>query len=968
MDVKNMEWQAQWIYAEGEESPRNEWRCFRKSFVMDSESWEAAELSITADSRYVVYVNGVQVGRGPVRSWPFEQFYDTYEVGHLLVPGQSNTIAVLVMHYGISTFSYLRGRGGLLVQLELIGDGEARRTAAATDETWLTALHDGYDRHTQRMSCQLAFAEKVDARLWPQDWMETNFSDAGWSAASVLGPVGMAPWTKLVPRDIPHLTEEPMSPARVLTLREVKPVSWAAAIDLRYAMDPSSAAHANPTAWVGAIGTVIRTERPAKAVLGFTYGMLGRNVCVLNGRKYQGDDFYGVSPEKYVEVELKAGDNLLLVDVTGGDHGSGYRMAIDSEAPFEVVSPYASGSADSVLFQAGPFDVRTWIDFIETPGMTYDHEVLQACLTASEVGELEPHRAWIRPMPDAVVSEEDVFALSVWKRSSASHSIPSSLQNAVIPNAASAVIPRYEGADTELVIDFGKELSGYIQLDVDAPAGTIVDMYGFEYMRDDYRQETYALDNTLRYVCKQGRQTYASPVRRGLRYLMVTVRYPGASSKPVKLYHVGMIQSNYPVADIGKFQCSDPLLNDIWQISGHTTRLCMEDTFVDCPAYEQTFWVGDSRNEAIVNYYVFGDHEIVKRCLRLVPGSRVQTPLYSDQVPSGWSSVIPNWTFFWAIACYEYSMHTGDKAFAAEIWPQVRFTLDHYLEKIDQRGLLHMRGWNFFDWAPIDQPHHGVVTHQNLFLVKTLRSAAELASFAGSAEEGTRYVAAAERLSEAINAHLWSEEKMAFVDCIHADGRYSDVFSMQTQVVALLCDIAQGDRKTAIERYMKAPPAAFVQIGSPFMSFFYYEALTKLGKTGFMLDDIRRHYGQMLRYDATTCWEMYPNFAENRANPAMLSRSHCHAWSAAPGYFLGANVLGVRSAAPGWAKVIVAPEPCDLRYARGTVPLPEGGTIDVDWEVDGAGVMKLQVWAPRGLDLDIRLPEGFEGSIERFEV
>jgi hypothetical protein len=46
----------------------------------------------------------------------------------------------------------------------------------------------------------------------------------------------------------------------------------------------------------------------------------------------------------------------------------------------------------------------------------------------------------------------------------------------------------------------------------------------------------------------------------------------------------------------------------------------MEDTFVDCPAYEQVFWVGDSRNEALVNYYVFGALDIVKRCLRLVPG------------------------------------------------------------------------------------------------------------------------------------------------------------------------------------------------------------------------------------------------------------------------------------------------------------------------------------------------------------
>ncbi|MBW7459293.1 hypothetical protein K0U00_35095, partial [Paenibacillus sepulcri] len=92
------EWSAQWIWGGEEESPRNEWRCFRRNFEVPENPGET-ELRISADSRYVLYINGTQVGRGPVRSWPKEQFYDTYEVGHLLKAGRSNTIAVLVMHF-----------------------------------------------------------------------------------------------------------------------------------------------------------------------------------------------------------------------------------------------------------------------------------------------------------------------------------------------------------------------------------------------------------------------------------------------------------------------------------------------------------------------------------------------------------------------------------------------------------------------------------------------------------------------------------------------------------------------------------------------------------------------------------------------------------------------------------------------------------------------------------------------------
>ena len=58
-------------------------------------------------------------------------------------------------------------------------------------------------------------------------------------------------------------------------------------------------------------------------------------------------------------------------------------------------------------------------------------------------------------------------------------------------------------------------------------------------MRDGWRQNTYLVDNTLRYTCQEGRQTYTSYIRRGLRYLTVTIR---GAIRPVKIYEVTMAQ------------------------------------------------------------------------------------------------------------------------------------------------------------------------------------------------------------------------------------------------------------------------------------------------------------------------------------------------------------------------------------------------------------------------------------------
>ena len=105
----------------------------------------------------------------------------------------------------------------------------------------------------------------------------------------------------------------------------------------------------------------------------------------------------------------------------------------------------------------------------------------------------------------------------------------------------------------------------------------------------------------------------------------------------------------------------------------------------------------------------------------------------------------------------------------------------------------------------------------------------------------------------------------------------------------------------------------------------------------------------MLKYGSTSCWEMFPQ------DKGMWTRSFCHAWSAAPAYFLSAYQLGVRPLAPGFSKVLIAPELVDLKWCRGRVPTPYGA-VEVSWERDEGG-LKLAVKVPEELEGQIVLPE-----------
>jgi len=956
-----MDWQANWIWNERLDSPRNEWHCFRKSFEITEAAIEAAMLHLTADSRYVLYVNGEQVGRGPTRSWTSKQFYDSYDLKHDLKAGTTNTIAVLVMHFGVSNFYYVRGRGGLLAQLNY------NQSTVVTDDSWLTSKHEGQQSLTPRMSCQHAFSEYIDARLWDSDWMMPSYNDRRWEPASVIGPAGIAPWTSLVERDIPFLTEEAVMPSRVSSLHKFTTFDFTASLNIRAIMMPDSVDHANVIGYTGYIAASIYSDTETKAIIGFMDSRDCMKLVSVNGHLFTREQITVKEPEQYIEVTLNEGENFVLIDVSGRVHLGKLQIGIKTEKPsaLELRGPFEDDHPlGNRICRIGPFHAGVLLDHQEEPLIDYEYPLYKELIHRVKTPSgLLAYQEWMSPVDERLISPVDVFSLCVYRSESVQLTVPRGLQKAVIANSEPAAIPVFEGFDTELVIDFGKEYSGFLQFEFEAETGAVLDWYGYEYERHDYRQDTYGLDHTLRYVSSGGRQFYESPIRRGFRYMALNVRN---TSQPVKLYQVKVIQSNYPVAEVGHFECSDPLLNDIWHISRHTTKLCMEDTFVDCPAYEQVFWVGDSRNEALVNNYLFGETGIIERCLRLVPDSKHETPLYMNQVPSGWSSVIPNWTFFWAIACCEYYEQSNDLDFAKEMYPHIAYTLEHYMLKIDERGLFNVKGWNLLDWSPIDQPNNGVVTHQNMFLVKTLKLAAQMGRLVGASDSGNIFDTAADKLRDSINAQLWNDEKRVYIDCIHADGRRSDIVSMQTQVVALLTNVVTEERRAVIEQYVVEPPTHFVQIGSPFMSFFYYEALSLLNKGQLMLDDVRRNYGNMIKHGATTCWEQYPNFKENRANPNMLSRSHCHAWSAAPAYFLPREVLGVKSAAPGWSSVDITPQPYDLKWARGSVPHPDGGTIDIDWELDQAGTsLHIRIAYPAHIKVNIVVPEGYQATIEK---
>ena len=151
------------------EDGKNRWFLFRHAIELPAVP-TIAPVKVTADGRYILFVNGTRVGRGPVRCNPLYQRYDEYDLAPHLKAGR-NIIAVLAHTYGVDAAFYEMvkgysqrtfGDGGLWME----GHAEAggQRVAIETDESWRVTQSDAWQQDVPRTNHSLGFVEALDAQ------------------------------------------------------------------------------------------------------------------------------------------------------------------------------------------------------------------------------------------------------------------------------------------------------------------------------------------------------------------------------------------------------------------------------------------------------------------------------------------------------------------------------------------------------------------------------------------------------------------------------------------------------------------------------------------------------------------------------------------------------------------------------------------------------------------------------------
>ena len=182
--------QTHWIWAEHAFELHETYVCFRKTFNLKQKG-QNAQLLISGDSRFRLYVNGHYVAYGPARSYPWQQCVESHDIGAYLNEGD-NIIAVSVYQPGYSHFSYVhRAQAGLLAQLTV-----DEQLITTTDTTWKALRDSTYADNVQRISIYGAGQEHRDLRQ-ETTWKTNQFDDQQWPQARICAGLNQPPWENL---------------------------------------------------------------------------------------------------------------------------------------------------------------------------------------------------------------------------------------------------------------------------------------------------------------------------------------------------------------------------------------------------------------------------------------------------------------------------------------------------------------------------------------------------------------------------------------------------------------------------------------------------------------------------------------------------------------------------------------------------------------------------------------------------
>lgn len=458
----------------------------------------------------------------------------------------------------------------------------------------------------------------------------------------------------------------------------------------------------------------------------------------------------------------------------------------------------------------------------------------------------------------------------------------------------------------ETVLDFGQNMTGYLEITVDAEKGDEISFSFGEILDKDgnfYNANYRSAKALYKYICKDGKQTYKPTLTfYGFRYVRVD-SYP-ADINP-KNFTAVVVHSD--MKRTGYIESSDPLINQlfsniIWGQKGNFL-----DIPTDCPQRDERLgWMGDAQvfiRTASYNYNVL---KFFKKWLNDVKAEQYENGAVPDFIPSIYPRkprISTAWADAIAICPWQCYLTYGDTEILENLFEPVQKWVE-YITGSTTKSNLWFGGNHYADWLELGGKYGKFKgpTRDNLvasaYYANTVSLLIKMGKVLG--RDISRY------------EELYKNIRAAFIK------EFRDDFRTQTEhIMALQFELTDKPQAVAdslaelIHKQGDMIQTGFV--GTPYI----LHVLSRYGYTELAYTLLlRKEYPSWLypiSKGATTIWEHWDGIKPNGDIWPVSMNSYNHYAYGAVGDWMYGVMAGINTVEefPGFAKINFTPTPDD---------------------------------------------------------
>lgn len=513
------------------------------------------------------------------------------------------------------------------------------------------------------------------------------------------------------------------------------------------------------------------------------------------------------------------------------------------------------------------------------------------------------------------------------------------------------------------IYDLGQNMVGWVRLRVRAEAGREVRLRFTEMLNADgslHTENLRAAKATARYTTKGGETEEWEPrfTYFGFRYVELT----GLDQPAPDAIEGVVVHSDLPQG--GRFECSDPLLNQLWRNTLWSQKGNFLELPTDCPQRdERSGWTGDAQVFAPTALYNMEAGAFFRQWLYSLRDGLRDDPNggFPDVAPyTGFGFGSAGWAEAGMIIPWTVWLHTGDRRVLAENLPAIQHALELMAAQAPDGLRICPSSWG--DWLAPGFERYKSPPRQDLIATAYYAHAADIAARIAEALDRPDLAAA--------NRALRDQARAAYQRTyIAADGRVAD--DVQTSyLLTLAFDLAPPDQRPQLATHLlrtiaeKDHHLATGFLGTPLLT----PVLTSLGRADVAYKVLQQttYPGWLftVKNGATTIWERWDSWTpESGFNKHNMNSFNHYAYGSVVGWFYS-DIAGLQPLpeAPGWKRFRIAPVPGGgLTSASATVETPYGPAASA-WQIV-EGRMRLTVTIPANTSAEIVLPTREPSSV-----